>query len=149
MYSHIMNHYCMHCILFGPFKTTYINKQKGGKVCFVFNWGGINPSRTPEEEVRANSLVLEHGWLKVTFFQKVWCVFQISKIDIPKNYPELDIWISCLLCIMDGRFKFQVQDSDLEYLFWRFDKHIALSKKKLPLTCRPAPIFTLNLLEYL
>jgi hypothetical protein len=34
---------------------------------------------------------------------------------------------------MGGKFKFQVQDSDLEYLFWRFDKHIALSEKKLPL----------------
>ena len=30
-------------------------------------------------------------------------------------------------------FKFQAQDSDLEYLFWRFDKHIALSEKELPL----------------
>ena len=35
---------------------------------------------------------------------------------------------------MGGKFKFQVQDSDLEYLFWRFDKHVALSEKKLPLT---------------
>ena len=34
---------------------------------------------------------------------------------------------------MGGKFEFQVQDSDLEYLFWRFDKHIALSEKKLPL----------------
>ena len=34
---------------------------------------------------------------------------------------------------MCGKFKFQVQDSDLEYLFWRFDRHIALSEKKLPL----------------
>ena len=34
---------------------------------------------------------------------------------------------------MGGKFKFQVQDSDLEYLFWRFDRHIALSEKKLPL----------------
>ena len=33
---------------------------------------------------------------------------------------------------MGGKFKFQVQDSDLEYLFWRFDKRIALSEKKLP-----------------
>ena len=24
---------------------------------------------------------------------------------------------------MGGKFKFQVQDSDLEYIFWRFDKH--------------------------
>ena len=37
---------------------------------------------------------------------------------------------------MGGKFKFQVQDSDLEYLFWRFDKHIALSEKKLPLVTK-------------
>ena len=29
--------------------------------------------------------------LKVAFFQKVRCVFQISKKNIPKNYPELEI----------------------------------------------------------
>ena len=36
---------------------------------------------------------------------------------------------------MGGKFKFQVQDRDLEYLFWIFDKHIALSESenKLPL----------------
>ena len=32
---------------------------------------------------------------------------------------------------MGGKFK--VQDTDLEYLFWRFDKQFALSEKKLPL----------------
>ena len=34
---------------------------------------------------------------------------------------------------MGGKFKFQVQDSDLEYFFleiWRFEKHIAFSEKK-------------------
>ena len=31
---------------------------------------------------------------------------------------------------MGWKFKFRVQDSDLEYLFWRFEKHIALSEKK-------------------
>ena len=35
---------------------------------------------------------------------------------------------------MGGNFKLQVQDSDLEYLFWIFVKGIALSGKKLPLT---------------
>jgi hypothetical protein len=36
---------------------------------------------------------------------------------------------------MGWKFKFKVQDSDLEYLFWRFDKQIALFlKKKVPLT---------------
>ena len=34
---------------------------------------------------------------------------------------------------MGRKFKFQGQDRDLEYLFWIFDKHIALSEKKLPL----------------
>ena len=34
---------------------------------------------------------------------------------------------------MGGKFKFQVQDSDMEYIFWRFDKHVAFSEKKLPL----------------
>ena len=37
---------------------------------------------------------------------------------------------------MDGNFKFQVQDSDLEYLFLEiliFEKRIAFSDKKPPL----------------
>jgi hypothetical protein len=34
---------------------------------------------------------------------------------------------------MGGKFKFHVQDSDLEYLFWQCEKHIALSEKKPPL----------------
>ena len=38
--------------------------------------------------------------------------------------------------ILSLKFKFQVQDSFLEYIFleiWRFEKHIALSEKKPPL----------------
>ena len=34
---------------------------------------------------------------------------------------------------MGGIFKFQVQDSDLEYLFWQYEKNIALSEKNSPL----------------
>ena len=34
---------------------------------------------------------------------------------------------------MGGKFKFQVQDSDLEYLFCQCEKHMALSEKKPPL----------------
>ena len=37
---------------------------------------------------------------------------------------------------MDGNFKFQVQDSILEYFFWeiwRFEKRITLAEKKPPL----------------
>jgi hypothetical protein len=35
---------------------------------------------------------------------------------------------------MGGKSKFQVQDSDLEYLFWQSEKHIALSEKKITFT---------------
>ena len=43
---------------------------------------------------------------------------------------------------MGGNFKFQVQDSDLEYyLFWRFEKRISLSDKKPPLTALAKIIF--------
>jgi hypothetical protein len=37
---------------------------------------------------------------------------------------------------MDGNFKFQVQDSDLEHFFleiWRHEKRISLFEKKPPL----------------
>ena len=37
-----------------------------------------------------------------------------------------------LFTVIGGKFKFQVQDSDLEYIFleiWRFEKHIAFSEK--------------------
>jgi hypothetical protein len=34
---------------------------------------------------------------------------------------------------MGEKFKFKVQDSDLDYFFRRFDKHVVLSEKKLPL----------------
>ena len=47
--------------------------------------------------VLQNATLLVNGsasLLKVAFFQKMWCVFQISKSQkkyIPKNYPELEI----------------------------------------------------------
>ena len=62
----------------------------------------------------------------MAFFQKVRFVFlnlQISKKKFQKT-------------ILSSKFKFQVQDSFLEYIFleiWRFEKHIALSEKKPPL----------------
>ena len=33
------------------------------------------------------------------------------------------------ITIIGGKSKFQVQDRDLEYIFWRFAKHITLSGK--------------------
>ena len=41
-----------------------------------------------------------------------------------------------LLIVIGGKFKFQVQDNDLEYFvleIWRFVKLIELSEKKPPL----------------
>ena len=38
-----------------------------------------------------------------------------------------------LFTVMGGKFKFQVQDSDFGFFFWRFDKQITPSEKKLPL----------------
>ena len=35
--------------------------------------------------------------------------------------------------VIGGKFKFQAEDSFLEYFFWRFEKHISLSEKKPPL----------------
>ena len=40
--------------------------------------------------------------------------------ESPKNYPELEIWISQQqLSVIGGKFKFQAQDSFLEHFFWR------------------------------
>ena len=41
--------------------------------------------------------------------------------------------MNLLFTVIGGKFKFQVQDSDLEYFLGRFEKHIALSEKKPPL----------------
>ena len=38
-----------------------------------------------------------------------------------------------LFTVMGGKFKFLVEDRNLAYIFWRFDKNIALCEKKLPL----------------
>ena len=74
--------------------------------------------------------------LKVAFFQKVRFVFQISqspKKIIPKNYPELEIWIPKLFNEMGGNFKFQARDSFLEIFFWEIWKTNLTFWKKAPL----------------
>jgi hypothetical protein len=72
----------------------------------------------------------------VAFFQKVRLVFQISKSqqkNIPKNYPELEHFT-----VIGGKFKYQAQDSFLEYFFveiWRSEKissHFLKKKPPLP-----------------
>ena len=38
-----------------------------------------------------------------------------------------------LFTVIGKKFKFQAQDSDLDFFSWRFKKQIALSEKKTPL----------------
>ena len=70
----------------------------------------------------------------MAFFQKVRFVFQISQStekNIPKNYRELEIYNfrPYQNTVMGGNFKFQVQESFLEYFFLRFEKQIALFER--------------------
>ena len=48
---------------------------------------------------------------------------------------------------MGGNFKFQGQNSFLEYFFWRFEKQIALSEKKTPLETLVASRFSFKCLN--
>ena len=63
-------------------------------------------------------------FIKGGFFQKVWFFFQISKSQrkiTPNHYPELEIWISCLLLwarISNFKFRIVIWSN----LFWRFEK---------------------------
>ena len=55
--------------------------------------------------------------LKVAFFQKVWCVFQISK----KNYSKSLSWtwnLNFPPITVNNKFKFQAQDSNMEYFYF-------------------------------
>jgi len=48
---------------------------------------------------------------KVVSFHKVRFIFQISKSPkqiIPNHYPDLEIWISCLLWAGNSKFKFRI-----------------------------------------
>ena len=62
-------------------------------------------------------------YLKVAFFQKVRFAFQIFE-------SQKKIFQKTILSL---KFKFQAQDSFLEYFFLRFSDHITFSEKKQPL----------------
>ena len=47
-------------------------------------------------------------------------IFQITTLSLKFEKVVYCYWL-------------EIQDSDLECFFWRFDKHITLSEKKLPL----------------
>ena len=66
---------------------------------------------------------------------------RFSNLQISKEiYSKSLSWawnLNELFTVFGGKFKFQVQDSDLEYFvleIWRFDKLIELSEKKPPLS---------------
>ena len=74
-------------------------------------------------------------WL---FFRKCDSFFKSPNLqnkNIPKNYPELEIWIFCLMLLAGSlNFKFRIVFWNISILeIGRFEKHIALSKKNPPL----------------
>ena len=81
--------------------------------------------------------------LKVAFFQKVQCVFQISKS--PKKIFQITILSlkfkfpannSKVLLARNLNFKFRIVFRNIFLEIWRFGKRIALSEKKPPLVHR-------------
>ena len=77
--------------------------------------------------------------LKVFFFRNCDSFFKspnLQKKIFQKNYPQLEIWICCLLLLVGNlNFKFRIVFGI--YIFFlkigRFGKHITLSEKKPPL----------------
>ena len=94
-------------------------------------WGGFSLSRIRvyrKEHRKRNRKSITKG----DFFSESAMCFSHFQNEYFKSLSWA--WnLNKLFTVMGGKFKFQVQDSDLEYLFCRFDKHIALSEKKLPL----------------
>ena len=72
--------------------------------------------------------------LKVAFFRK-WDSL-IKSLNLPKNYSKILSWVwnlNKLFTDMGGNFKFQTEDSFLEYVFCeigKFEKRISLSEKR-------------------
>ena len=64
-------------------------------------------------------MVILNLYLKVTFFslQSPTKIFQITILNF--EFPA-----------HNNLFKIQVQDSDLDYIIWRFEKRISLSEKR-------------------
>ena len=84
---------------------------QGSKEKKVFNWAKKKKKIIFFENTVGSTL-------KVASFQKVRFVFQISQ-TIPKNYLELEIWISCL------KFGLSEKHTKFEKIFlmvWTFTK---------------------------
>ena len=79
-------------------------------------------------EVDRRKSKLKCTLVKVAFFRKCDSFFKSPKTI----YSKLLYWagnLNLLFAVIGGKFKFQVQDNDLEYFFWRFEKQSALSDK--------------------
>ena len=69
----------------------------------------VKESAWVKESVWAKCLQFYSSGCKDGFIQKVWCVFQIYITNNPNHYPELEIWISCLLLWAgNSNFKFRI-----------------------------------------
>ena len=67
--------------------------------------------------------------LKGGFSSESAICFSNLKKNIPNRYPELEIWISCLL-LWAGISNFKFRIVIWSNLFWRFEQPISLSEKK-------------------
>ena len=112
----------------------------------------IQPSPKTPLSPRANRYwflfhKIRAGIWKVAFFRKCDSFFKSKSPNLQnktfqKTYPELEIWICCLLLLM-GNLNFKVR-----IVFWkifileigRFENHIALYEKKPPFGHSTAPI---------
>ena len=65
---------------------------------------------------------------KGSFYSESTIFFQIFKY-IPNYYPELEIWMCCLL-LLAGNLNFKFRIVIWNNFFWRFEKHSAHSEKK-------------------
>ena len=79
------------------------------------------------------------------FFRKCDSFFKSPNLqkNIPKNYPELKIWICCLL-ILAGNLDFKFRIVIWKFFFLeisRFEKYIALSEKRNTFKHRRTMIF--------
>ena len=71
---------------------------------------------------------INHAYLKVAFFRKCNSFFKSPKEITPNHYPELEIWISCLL-LWAGISNFKFRIVIWSNFFWRFENWISLSEK--------------------
>ena len=105
------------------YKNTKINKK------FVLN------SQLPTNQI----LDKKSRSLEQSYFSFIIKKNEIRFSNLPvshEKYSKKLFWawnLNNLFTVMGRKIEFQVQNSDMEYLFWLCEKHSALSEKKAPL----------------